>query len=209
MPSRTFTAEPQYAPQIWEQTEAIYFTAQSSLSRDWLAALQSSATITFEDYNQLGSMKILYDEDFLVFPTGDSGGEVKESSAVQQEVIFAFSQPGSDAALTLICRTPDGKDGYGLRVGSFRWKLFKSLDGTETSLAEGTTSLPLQKGDWSTMRMSCMNNQLNIWDETGIIATVEDNSLTAGRVAVHFEKPAPEPAGEIRLYFYRLLQLEK
>ncbi len=209
VPSRTFTAEPQYAPQIWEQNQAIYFTSQSSLSTDWLTALQSSAVVSFEDYNQLGSMKILYEDDFLVFPSGTAAGEAEEDSAVQQEVVFAFPQPGSGTALTLMCRTPDGKNGYGLRVTPSRWKLFKSLDGVETGLAEGTAGLPLQQGDWSTMRLSCAGNQFNVWDETGIIATVEDSSLTAGRVAVHFEAPAQEPGGEVRLYFYRLLRLEK
>ena len=207
--SRTFTAEPQYAPQVWGQTEAIYFTAQTSLSEAWLTALKSAAAVTFEDYNRLGSMKVLYGEELLVFPSGTATAEPGDYSAVQQEVVFAFPQPKSNVSLTLMCRMQDGKNGYGLRITPFRWKLFKAIDGVETSLAEGTTSLPLQQGNWATMRMGCVDNQLTVWDETGLITTVEDSSLSAGRVAVRFENNSPEPAGEIALYFYRLLQLEK
>ena len=208
-PSRTFTAEPRYAPQVWQQTQAIYFTARPSVSEDWLTALDSAAAITFEDYNRLGAMKIQYSQDFMVFPSGDVDEKQEGDAAVQQEMVFAFPQPNASASLTMMCRTQDGKDGYSLRVTPFRWNLFKVVDGVETSLAEAATSMPLQQGNWTTLRLGCMDNQFTVWDETGLIATVEDSGLSQGRVAVRFENDSSELPGEIAVYFYRLLRLEQ
>jgi len=210
IPSQTFTAQPRYAPQVWSQAQAIYFTAPSAVSEDWLAALESAAAVTiFEDYNRLGGMKIQYPEEFVVFPSSPDLMEQGDHSAVQQEIVFAFSQPQSGASLILMCRTWDGEDGYGLRVSPSGWKLFKAAEGVETSLAEAATSLPLRQGNWATIRLGCLNDRLTVWDETGLIATVEDNSLSGGRVAVRFGQETPGTTGEVAVYFYRLLRLEE
>ena len=145
----------------------------------------------------------------MVFPSGAVDVEQEGDAAVQQEMVFAFPQPDASASLTMMCRTQDGKDGYSLRVTPFRWNLFKVVDGVETSLAEAATSLPLQQGNWATLRLGCMDNQFTVWDETGLIATVEDSALSQGRVAVRFENGSSELPGEIAVYFYRLLRLEQ
>lgn len=204
-PSPNLTPAAQYIPINWQPLETNTFESPNNLQGMWSRLARFPLDTTFNTYQELNSMQVQYSQDTTLFAQDANGQVIEDQADAMLEVILAFPEANSENALKILCRTPDGSDGYSLRITRRNWQLLKSIAGEETILAEGPAPQPLQSGAWGTMRLACSGNQLLVWDAVDQLAAVEDNSFAAGKIALLFEKETSAAAGSLRLYYERIL----
>lgn len=134
-------------------------------------------SVSVESWPQVG-FYVNYDKQVLGVHRV-AGMDPYEIEDVDIEFLFDFNK--SVGEFGLVCRLqPNHTDMYVLMVSDWEWRLVRTLEGNETILAQGMTTEEFRNQRSGYFWLQCEEDRLTVWNEAGLKAIVEDNSLEKG-----------------------------
>jgi len=165
-------------PNPWLLIFETRFSGPDSLTGGW-ASLPADQ-VSFITYRNRPAMRVDFEDIIFIESQIIDNQEAQTMADSQIEVSLAL-QDNASAAVELRCRGRGETDGYTLRLSRERWLLLRQTAEAEVILDSGAPATAFAEGGWGTYRLGCAGSSLFVWDDSGVISEVKDETYTTGQ----------------------------